>query len=981
MGLIVACATAAAADQTAWFTRSWQTDDGLPNNQVMAVSQGPDGYLWVGTPAGLARFDGIRFREFSNLGSNSHEDQGVNSIVPSQSGGLWIKMRRWPIFYIDPSLSTVTPAADGLPNERPAAMMEDKEGCLWVGYPDSIWQIRNGIATKLTGEQGIASGFVMDVNGAVWVAKGNHVGVFRNNQFKSLMHPKFRPHLAAAHPNGVWVAAGGQLLKCDQEGRVENCGFYQTDSHAAPTEILEDHTGAVWIGTDSGGLFRHDASGFTRIETSHPGILSLGEDREGNIWAGTAGGGLDRISPRSVQLEGLDDGSSLIAIQSVCETTNGVLWGVSQSGLLVSRTNAQWRAIQISALRTEAITCVAADRSGGVWVGTRNRRLVHMRDGNLTVMETNGVVGRIILALLPASNGDLWMSEQVPVSLQCLHAGQLRTVPMPGYAPRITAMAEDGSGNIWVGSERGDLMRAEENHLVKEDAAAPPSHRSILSLHVSPDDALWIGYEGAGLGRLKEGHFSRIGTERGLFDDNISQIVPDDEGWYWFGGERGLFKVRRAELEAVMNGAADHVSSIHYGQNEGLFSVEANSANASPFIAPGAFRGKDGRLWIPLRKALAAVDPKVMHSNPEPPPPLLTQAAMDGQIIASYGGVPANGKVANLKTLRAPLELPPNHRRLEFDFTAINLSEPENIRFRYRLDGLDDNWVTAETRSAGYSRLTAGDYKFNVEASNGDGPWNQAPVTLAFTVLPFFWQTWWFRVVVLAMFTSLVIAVVRYISFRRLRAELLTLEQRAALDKERSRIARDLHDDLGCSLNQVALTLDMAQSDPANGTIQRCSSMVRQTARSVDEIVWAINPRNDTLRYMVDYISQFAVEFLHAAGIRCRVDLPDNVPDRLISPEARHNLFLVVKETLNNVARHARANEVQLRIAVDSQQVAIAIEDNGCGFANQTDNASCDGLRNLRQRMQEVGGRLQIESRVGAGTRVSFLYSWPSQRQ
>ena len=232
---------------------------------------------------------------------------------------------------------------------------------------------------------------------------------------------------------------------------------------------------------------------------------------------------------------------------------------------------------------------------------------------------------------------------------------------------------------------------------------------------------------------------------------------------------------------------------------------------------------------------------------------------------------------------------------------------PENIHFRYRLEGFDDDWVEADTqrgqRGATYPQLRAGKYRFRVAACDSDGIWNESALPQAFVVLPFVWQTWWFQTAVIVGFTLAVIAIVRYVSFRRLRLKLNLLEQQAALDKERARIARDLHDDLGGSLTQVSLLLDMTRRDlgkpeKAGQGMQQCSSIVRHVAESVDEIIWAINPRNDTARYLIDYLSQFTVEFLHGTNISCRVDLPDQVTERTVSPEARHNLFLVVKETL-----------------------------------------------------------------------------------
>ena len=400
---------------------------------------------------------------------------------------------------------------------------------------------------------------------------------------------------------------------------------------------------------------------------------------------------------------------------------------------------------------------------------------------------------------------------------------------------------------------------------------------------------------------------------------------------------------------------------------------------------PGAIRSRDNRLWIPMRTALAIINPHELYEDAEPPPVLVRRVTMDESTIAAYGGVMPVQKAATLPLSHATLRLPPKHRRVEFEYTALNFSAPENVHFRYQLEDFDENWVEADTqRKASYPQLPHGDYRFRVAACNSDGVWNETVAPLAFVVTPFFWQTWWFRLTAVAVFTLLITATVRYLSFQRLRAKLRMLEQQAALDKERTRIARDLHDDLGGSLTQVSLLLDKTQRNlgapgKAGNAVQQCSVMVRQVVESVDEIIWAINPRNDTARYLVDYISQFAVEFLHAANIPCRVDLPDRIQERPVSPEVRHNLFLVVKETLTNVARHACAGQVVLRVAATEDRIEIIIQDDGRGFNHAPDNASADGLRNMRQRMEEIGGRFQVESKPGEGTRASVRYDWPRE--
>jgi signal transduction histidine kinase len=360
----------------------------------------------------------------------------------------------------------------------------------------------------------------------------------------------------------------------------------------------------------------------------------------------------------------------------------------------------------------------------------------------------------------------------------------------------------------------------------------------------------------------------------------------------------------------------------------------------------------------------------------------LSRVAVDEQTIASYGGLLSTGTVANLKNLKAPLHLPPSHRHLEFDFTAFHFTAPGNIRFRYQLAGLDDGWIDAETaRRVDYSRLTTGNYKFRVEACVGDAPWSETAATLDFFVIPFFWQTWWFRITVLLLFTSSVIAIVRYISFRRMRLKLRTLEQQAAIERERGRIARDIHDDLGNRLTKIQLLTGLAQRDrttpeKAVAHVQQISSTVRQATDALDEIVWAINPRNDTLPDLINYLGQFVVDYLRTGGIRCRVDLPEHPPAKSVSAEVRHNLFLAVKESLNNILRHAQATEVSLIVLVTDESVSVIVEDNGRGFNGEVKDSGGDGLPNMRQRMAEIGGQFQMRSVPGSGTWVSFNGPW-----
>ncbi len=966
-----------ASPPSDWFTRVWTTDDGLLNDQVDAIVQGSDGYLWVVPPVGLMRFDGVRFSRFPLEDYTSPTDDHIEAVLPSRSGVLWIALFGGTVIGLNPDFSMVAMPQNALPEGTALGLAEDKEGALWLAYPDLICRFKDGHVARFGAGKGVPPGefhaLVSDGAGNIWLAAGDQISVFRNGQFQRVANASEVRLLAATPTNAVWMISETHLFHCDTRGVLHDEGTVPGLASARGNAMLQDHAGAVWIGTDGNGLIRYDASGFQKVETSYPSVRGLAEDREGNIWAGTFGDGLDRISSSSVWRETLQYEDAAEQVQSICEDADGRLWGVAYSGqpyygLLVSRVNGEWTPVFTNAPFSGNVTCVAADHHGAIWIGALNGKLLRLAGANYSVCVDDPGLG-IIHALLPASSGDLWMVDR---RLQRLHDGKLQEVKLPRSLGRITAITEDSTGAVWIGG-RGVLLRFDGDHLTDESRRFPIARRWVNCLYGSSDGSLWISGGGLGLLRLKDGQVGQIGIDQGLYDDFIAQIVADRRGWFWFAGDQGIFKVRRHELEQAMNDRGSHLHPVVYGRNEGLSSLAALVSTSSPFGLPRGLCSRDGRVWLLTRTDVVMADPNRSRENSTPPTLLLTRVAMDGQTIASFGDVPPTQNVANLAATNAPLRLPPSFRHLEFDFTAFHFSAPEDLHFQYQLAGFDNGWIDAQAeRHADYSRLAAGKYQFKVEAAVNEGPWNELPATLTIVVSPFFWQTWWFRLGALLLFTLSGIAIVRYVSFRRLQQKMRLLEQRSALDRERARIARDLHDDLGCSLNKIALTMETMQRGPAvpEPVIQHCWTMVREAAGSVDEIVWAINPRNDTLRYMVDYISQFAVEFLQAADVSCLIDLPDNVPDRMVSPEARHNLLLVVKEALNNVIRHAAASEVRMHITVAENQVGITIEDNGRGFEHLPDNGTCDGLRNMRQRMDEIGGQFQLTSKLGAGTRI-----------
>ncbi len=956
-----------------------------------------DGFIWVGTPTGLARFDGVRFEDLAPTNFIEMPNRGVLAMVGSRSGGMHLGMDRGAVVTLNADRKqAVLPDAD-FSTHTIYSLTEDAQGKVWICYRGGhVQRIEGGKMVQIDAASGMPDGIEIgslacEASGKLWFLKRGRLGIWRGRAFETLQQlPGMSGRITVSRTGGVWACADFRLYRFKEGGALVDCGSFRPWLPGTEVSVmLEGRDGSLWIGTTFSGLYRYDGRSFQVVATTHQEIISLMEDVEGNIWVGMGGGGLNQVRPRAVTLEGNENGLPIPVVSSLCEDTDGVVWAATQNGALAKNINGRWQVVPTGEQWPGQAMSLCADPTGGIWVGTRYHRLLRWREGRFVEWgDVNGMTGQTVHTLVVATNGDLWIGEDSPVSVQRLRAGQLQDFPVPPDIRVIRASAQDAAGNVWFGTSKGILLRVEGDQLVDETARTMGEPQPIRCLYATPDGSLWIGFAGWGVGRIKDGRYMAVTARHGLHDDFISQIVADGRGWLWFGGDRGIFKVRQAEMDDVCEGKNDRVRSVQYGpgeygQADGRPSLQANFGNS-----PIALRSQDGRIWLAMRTALAIIDPDQGTPNSRPPPVLLTRMAVGDRTVVSYGGElavtrPPPGTLSAANE-RIRVLVPPDHRRLEFDFTALSFVGTENILFRYRLSGSDDeDWVETKSvrKSPPYPRLPKGEYVFEVTACNSEGIWNEVGAKLAFEVTPFFWQTWWFRGISVLSFTGLIVAVVRYVSFRRLRAQLQVLEQQAALYKERARIAKDIHDDLGASLTQISFLGELAHQDrnvpdKVGDHVNIISNTARRAVKSLDEIVWAVNPRNDTLAHFIDYTGQFALDYLRLAGVRCRLDLPEHVPARELSTDVRHNLFLVVKEAINNTVKYAHATELRLRIAVSDEKLELSVEDNGCGFAQPPEDNDADGLRNMRQRMADVGGRCWIQGRPGAGAKISLELPW-----
>jgi signal transduction histidine kinase len=489
----------------------------------------------------------------------------------------------------------------------------------------------------------------------------------------------------------------------------------------------------------------------------------------------------------------------------------------------------------------------------------------------------------------------------------------------------------------------------------------------IQSLYADNDGSVWLGTGGDGLVLWRGGKFTVISVANGLPGNNIAEMVEDNAGRLWLGSQRGIFHVAKSDLLACADGKVSRVTGIAFGQDEGLDDVSCIASSQ-----PKACKTPDGRLWFATQQGVLSVDAPALNSNSGPTPVFIDEVFVNGRPL----------EITN------PLKVPPLCRTMEFRFSVLSYNAPKEVHLRYKLDGVDSGWVEiVKQRSAAYSALRPGKYRLHLEACNDNGVWDKDGTSLSFVVEPAWWQGWWFQGSTLFAFLAALVLGIRHWSQRRLKLKLERLEHQQALEKERARIARDLHDGLGVTVTQVGLMLEDLRATPFSAAEIKqqsaaISGRVLNLARDLDAVVWSVNPGNDSLADLLVYLGQTFLECFRRTSIRPRLEMAEAVPDATLAPEARHHLFMLVKEAMNNVIKHSQATEVTLTLKVAANTIEIRIEDNGRGFSpDALAQSTRHGFPNMRARAGQLGGKLEVSSEPGKGTSIRILIpSWRDSR-
>jgi signal transduction histidine kinase len=572
--------------------------------------------------------------------------------------------------------------------------------------------------------------------------------------------------------------------------------------------------------------------------------------------------------------------------------------------------------------------------------------------------------------LLPTRDGRLWVGTLY--SINCVtndHAVSEYSSQSVGAHP--TALAEAPDGTIWAGTLDGSLLRWDGTQFVQLEPPGKNLLGRIWALWPADDGTLWAGTEEGGLLHYSDGKFFRYTTRNGLPSNSIEEILGDAQGNLWLGTRAGIARIPAHAFATAESGDTHDLPVSVYGLADGLLTV-----GSAIIYQPNCWRSRDGNLFFAMANSIAVVNPNNVRLNSVAPEVTLERMLADEKEVfpGSAGAILTASHAEDNDNPPPSINVGPGRGDLEFDYTGLSFRSPSRIRFKYKLDGLENSWSDAGSeRRAIYRHVPPGHYVFQVMAGNSDSVWSGEGALLAVTVAPFFYQKLWFRgslalLAVMLLFCAAAIAV-----RGRMRRRMEQLERQHDLERERSRIAQDLHDDLGAGLTEIGLLggllQDRTEASPRkqealDRIVQRCHDLVT----GLDEIVWAVNPRNDSVKSLASYLCRYAQRFLEPA-IHCRLEIsaPDN--DYPLNSEQRHNLFLAFKEALTNVAKHSRATEVCIKISIEQNQLLVEVEDNGDGLP-ATIEPGGNGLNNLRQRMDKIGGKCEISNRNTCGVSV-----------
>lgn len=945
------------ADSFADYTvLSWTENDGLPSSNILSLTQDADGYIWLGTNEGVVRFDGTRFVRWNALSSTPLPERRVMTLMSASDGSVWVgfggsggisRVRDFSVTNYD--------HRDGIAEDFVISLLEDCERVVWAASPSGLHRFRGERWEKVGLEHGVPDGRISstyeDRAGNLWI--GTTLGIFRRTAGSSWFHrvdaaESFASAFSEDRAGVIWTT--DPLVGYRPVAQPRSNGRSQ-ELRGNGTRLIHDRRGQLWVGTMGQGLWQVHPDPASRPQirliTAEAGLAgnsvrSVIEDRDGNIWIG-ADGGLSRLSPASVTAV-----RDMGTVRGVVRSHDGTVWAGTANGLIANPGTVSERRV----LPGSNVSAMHEDQRGILWAATNHGLFRRASDRFSAVRLPSQVRPEQIIALTTDRLGNLWLSD-TGSGLFRWGNGELANFADRPEIGRRTAygLYADARGRVWVAFSGGMLAVIDVDERIH--VYGPRSGGSFRAIYEGRDNTIWAAGDD-GLSRLRDGRFVTANRRNGLPGNTVSAVIEAPDGFLWAGISSGIIRLSPREFDALADDPGYQVRYSFFDRSDGLAGLPMWLGSPTGTGAP------DGKLWFVTGGGLAVVDTRSVKETRQKPRARIESVTVDEQRIFAAAGA----------------SFPPLTRRLQIDYAAPGSLSSAKIRFRYRLEGHDADWVEAgNRRQVSYTELEPRSYRFRVVANTTEGNWSDAGEVWDFSIQPTFYQTSWFPRLCVGLLLGTI-----WVAWRL--RERRIQQQFSLVLAERTRVGRELHDTLLQSLVGVALQLEalsnsVAYNDAGGPSLReelrRMRMQVEHHVREARQSIWRLRSPRHEPRDLVTALRQAGEDAV--AGSEVRFEFVATGEPYPSSPELKEQLLRIAREAIQNSIRHAGPTTIRVQLHSDRHVLRLTVADDGRGFdvSQPRDTQGHYGLKSMQERAELAGGRLSVVSRHGHGTEVETI--------
>jgi signal transduction histidine kinase/ligand-binding sensor domain-containing protein len=942
----------------------WDADAGLPQNIVRGIVQMPDGYLWIATLNGVARFDGVRFTTFDRSNTRGITTNRFAAIAEGANGDLWLDAENGALTQYHHGKFHTLDASEGISQSSVHGITSDRAGNVWILSNGKIlkWDNPANKFKSIDDSGALSYNSLVWVGTGFWAVQGKVLTCFVHGGF---LHYELPPNVPPPDIHNVAVGADGAVWLALPNARMarflSNKWLLASNSVEMP---FVDPTRSSWKAMITSRLERilELPSGGVPRGISYNTIV---EDNEHDVWVGAEGQGLYRIERQTIHTYSEAEGLAGAKVYPVLAAKNGDVWiGTWPAGL----TQFHQGAIRTYTPRDGVpglITALAESHNDDLWIGTHNGLAV-LSHGQIQPEPNLPKAFPVIQAIFETQNGTLLLGTPVgvyrydPVSRQ----GSWFQ-PQPGVSlGDVRVIIRGNNGDLWLGGYSG-LTRIQNGELTQWTEQNGLPSNSVRAIYEDPQGVIWVGTYDGGLGRLDNGRWTHYTEASGLFDNGVFQILEDSHANLWMSSNRGVFRISKKQLNDYAGGKDSTLISVSYGRNDGMLNTECNGG-----LWPAGAIDKQGRLWFPTQDGVAVVDPDLVPVSQRSPKIVIESVLIDH----------------NPSDLEKPVTVDTGQESLEIEYTALSFYRPDQIVFRYKMDGLDSKWQNVGYRRTAYfSHMPSGKYTFRLMAANSDGVWSETR-GIPVTVLPPFYLNPWFLVATLLVLGSLLYALWSYrvSQLRKIQAAQQAFSQELiySQESERRRISAELHDSLGQRLiliknHALFLLRPSAQKLSDEERKQTIEDISDEAAYAIEEtrtISYNLRPFQLDRLGLAKAIEALVRSASRATQIKFTTQL-DEIDDSF-PEDLRINFYRIVQEAVNNIIKHSAATEADIAVKKNENRILLSIRDNGNGLALEQKIAppvgkGGFGLTGIKERAAVLGGTVRMQSSPGFGTLLS----------